>query len=166
MDAIEEFYATGFSSAKKYILNKGGSVEDAKDIYQDSIILFLEKIKDPNFKLEVEIEAYIMGIVKNLHLTQNRKTNIERLKLEKSNFLQSILTEEEVIWIEMATEKLSIFLENIGSPCFEILNQFYFKKWSMKQIAENLGYSNEDTAKTTKNRCMQKLKMAMVTNNY
>ena len=47
---------------------------------------------------------------------------------------------------------------SLNSPCDQILRAFYWDKLSGVQIAEKLGYSNPDSVKTQKNKCMNKLK--------
>jgi RNA polymerase sigma factor (sigma-70 family) len=165
-EVINDFYVSGYKAVKKHVLKNNGDEDLAKDIYQDSIIVLLENIKKPNFELSTDIEGYLLGVAKNLLLSYHRKEKIADGKLMQMNFLYTILNDEEIEWMEKASEYLSHFLQTIGSPCFEILEQFYFQKLSMKQIAANLNYSSEDTAKTTKNRCMTKLKDLMNTKPF
>lgn len=44
-------------------------------------------------------------------------------------------------------------------PCNTILTLFYWDNKSGKEIADICGYSNEDSAKTQKSKCMSKLKV-------
>ena len=49
-------------------------------------------------------------------------------------------------------------VDNMGDPCEPLLKGFYFEQKSMAKLAGELKYSNADSAKTQKNKCMGKLK--------
>ena len=59
---------------------------------------------------------------------------------------------------EEAMAFLEKVLESIPPACRMILKRFYWDKMPMKDIAALMGLKNEDSAKTTKNRCMNKFK--------
>ncbi len=49
-------------------------------------------------------------------------------------------------------------LSYIPDPCNKILKMYYFDEFSMTEIAEAMNYRSSSSAKTTKKRCMDKLK--------
>ncbi len=49
-------------------------------------------------------------------------------------------------------------LNYIPDPCNKILKMYYFDEFSMTEIAEAMNYRSSSSAKTTKKRCMDKLK--------
>lgn len=57
---------------------------------------------------------------------------------------------------------LAAELSYIPDPCNNILKLYYFDDLSMKEIADTMNYRSANTAKTTKNRCMDKLKARMI----
>ena len=59
---------------------------------------------------------------------------------------------------EEARRFLDRVLDSIPPTCKSILKRFYWDKMSMKEIATLTGLKNEDTAKSTKKRCMDKFK--------
>lgn len=46
----------------------------------------------------------------------------------------------------------------LGQKCKELLELFYFKKLSMKDISKKLGFASEKVAKNQKYRCIEKAK--------
>lgn len=54
---------------------------------------------------------------------------------------------------------LAAELSYIPDPCCKILKMYYFDEMSMSVIADSLNYSSSRSAITTKNRCLDKLKM-------
>jgi DNA-directed RNA polymerase specialized sigma24 family protein len=46
-----ELYKNYFSNIKSYILKNSGTIQDAEDNFQDTLIVIIEKMKDENFHL-------------------------------------------------------------------------------------------------------------------
>ncbi len=49
-------------------------------------------------------------------------------------------------------------VEQLGAPCAPLLIGFLWENKSMSNLAQELGYSNADSAKTQKSKCMNKVK--------
>ena len=60
------------------------------------------------------------------------------------------LTEHDCILIRK-------YVKQMKEPCATVLGLFYFKDYSMQQIAQQMNYKNSDVAKTRKNKCMSQL---------
>ena len=56
--------------------------------------------------------------------------------------------------IEIMDESLQI----LGEPCNTIIIDFYINKLSMQEIADKMGYTNNENAKNQKYKCLQRLK--------
>ncbi len=153
--ALEKLYKI-YPAVKKYVLDNNGTHEDAADIFQDALSIFIQKVMDNNFTLSSSISTYIFGICKNLNYEKNRKLK------KKINFENRILSEEDLKSIEEYIEeeekykKLDAALESSGKKCLELLQLYYYRRLSMKQIAQILGYSSEKSAKTQKYKCLEK----------
>lgn len=49
-------------------------------------------------------------------------------------------------------------VDQLGAPCAPLLIGFFWNNQSMDQLAQELGYSSADSAKTQKSKCMKKVK--------
>lgn len=49
-------------------------------------------------------------------------------------------------------------VEQLGTPCAPLLIGFLWENKSMNELAQELGYSSADSAKTQKSKCMNKVK--------
>jgi len=63
---FKELYIEYFPLVRKFILNNNGTETDAEDIFQDTMIIFLEKLRMDDFIISASVRAYIMGISKNI----------------------------------------------------------------------------------------------------
>jgi RNA polymerase sigma factor (sigma-70 family) len=69
-----------------------------------------------------------------------------------------LIDEEEQVDTEIQFSQMEEALKKLGEPCRTILEDYYIQKLSMNQIAEKMGYTNADNAKTQKYKCLNRLK--------
>ncbi|MDG1870839.1 MAG: hypothetical protein P8I78_02620, partial [Flavobacterium sp.] len=60
--AYGELYKAYFGMVEYFILNNNGRTDDAEDIFQDTMIVLLEKLRQDDFMLTASIKTYIMAI--------------------------------------------------------------------------------------------------------
>lgn len=149
--AIKGLYSV-LPSVKQYIKANNGSGEDAKDVFQDALVVLYKNVQAGEFVLSVTLKTYLMAVVKNCWLRELRK----RKKLppgEAPVDIADTLPKEEP---GFSNAKAAFNL--LGEKCRQLLILFYFKKKSFKEIAMALSFSDERVAKNQKYRCMEKAK--------
>ena len=158
-DALNKLYIGYFPMILQFILNNNGDEDDAKDVYQEGIIVLYNKIKGGNFELSSKLKTYIYSVCRRIWLKklaqQSRKTS------NIADFEDVISTEDDVEQHEekdQQFEKMQAALLHLGEPCKTIIQDFYIHNLSMQDICEKFGYTNTDNAKTQKYKCLQRLK--------
>lgn len=153
-------YKLHFPLILNFILNNNGSEEEARDVYQDAIIILVDNLKRKSFKLECKIKTYIYSVCRRLWLTELRhKGNFIGGLREVESFIE--IKEDEVENFEENERKFRIMDESLielGEPCRTILKDFYLNRISMLEIKDKMGYTNTDNAKNQKYKCLQRLK--------
>ncbi len=157
-NAFKHVYS-GYGMVENYILNNSGNREDARDLYQNALIIFYRKIKEPEFELNSKISTYVFSIVKNLWLkkiTRNKETT------------QSEFQDKEVEENDFELDKsnsdvnvgsyLSNLLQKIGDPCKSLITLFHFDKLEWEVIAEKLNYKTAHAARNQKYKCFLKIR--------
>jgi hypothetical protein len=87
----------------------------------------------------------------------------------KSKFTSSIadneayhpIADEDVLLIEEEMKQfdgMKLAMENIGEPCYSLINDFYFNQLSMADLTLKYNYTNADNTKNQKYKCMNRLK--------
>lgn len=74
--ALEEIY-TFFPKVKMYVQQNSGDEDQAKDIFQEAIVIFYEKAQTTDFKLTSSVTTYVFGVSKNLWYSKLRKLGKE-----------------------------------------------------------------------------------------
>lgn len=165
--AMLQVYEEAFDYCASHILKNSGNIEDAKDIFQEVLLVFLKKLKDENFVIEHDLKAYLYKITKNLWL--------KRLNAHKKNGLYLVL-DEPTSKINPAEEdtqtankekeerhqKLRQALQQLGAACKQLLHYTFFDKRSNQEIADMMGYSSNNFISQKRIRCIRQLKAKMV----
>lgn len=146
------------------IINNNGNTDDAKDIFQEALIVLYEKVTSGAFELNCQLKTYIYSVSRRLWL--------KRL-MHQNKFTLNGDSEEEHVAVEEDTEEheqrnmaflmMEKAIGNIGEPCKSLLEAFYMQKRTMQEISSSFGYTNADNAKTQKYKCLMRLKKLFFT---
>jgi RNA polymerase sigma-70 factor (ECF subfamily) len=109
--------------------------------------------------LQSSLKTYLFGIGKNLVWQQYRNSHREQAigaEFYLQNYLQQDIDAENSTEVNLAIVSRSF--DQLGEPCHELLDQYYFKRKSMEEICSKMGYKNPETAKNQKYKCMERLR--------
>lgn len=166
--AIKLLYRN-YPAIQSNICKSGGTREEAEEVFTDALLLLIEKVSNPKFELTSKLSTYLYGIARFIWLNELKKTN-RKQELEWSDTL--ILVAEDLDYdskLEDELKLLEIVISQVSAKCRDIFERFYFKKESMQKIAESLGFSSVNSAKTQKYKCLEKaivLAQTIQSNSY
>lgn len=155
-----------YTDCKDYCLNfmirMHSDKEVLLDIYQDAIIVFYEKTKDPEFKLTCTVQTYLNSICRyqllNRFNSKSALNNADEFDPNYNDWFEDDDLENEKESKIQSIEKGLAVLKGKGGKCYEILKRFFYEKQSMNKIAEEMDYTNAANAKHQKSRCQKQLK--------
>jgi len=145
-----------FWMVEEYIKSKGGTTEDAWEVFQYTYIAMYQKTTVEDVVLYVNFPSYFLGFCKNYWLK-------ELLKRKRSGYLEEQDEEikgecDEIIKQIIKKEKYNLyvkFFNKLPGLC-RIIFLMHFKKIPYKQIAKELGLT-ENQVKRKKFGCKEKL---------
>ena len=144
-----------YPKIERLAVSSGLGKDDAREIFNDSLLLLIEKILDTEFTLTSKLTTYLYGINRFMVTHELRKQR-RIIELEwTENHQSSQEAFEYDIEKEERLQQLERVLLQVSDRCRVIFELFYFKKKSMKEIAEILGYSTVNSAKTQKYKCIE-----------
>ena len=158
-NAIETIYRLNFGLIQGFVVKNNGYPDDARDIFQEAMIVLYEKSHQESFQLTCQIKTYLYSVCRRLWL--KRLQQLQRFNPQIEMKEEIVAVEEE---LEMHEKKNADFLlmedamSRIGEPCKSLLEAYYLQKKTMPEIAEHFGYTNADNAKTQKYKCLIRLK--------
>jgi len=158
-NAVRKLYEHYFEAIVVQVCANGGSRDDGADIFQEAVLVLIDKVKQGQFRGESSIKTFLSAIARNLWLfelrTRDRRKNREILYMtgeEKATQL------ELRIYSKQTNANLSAILDKMGDTCKKILTGFYYEDKSMRELLEQFHYENEQVLRNKKSKCMKKLK--------
>ncbi|WP_124980248.1 RNA polymerase sigma factor [Nonlabens xiamenensis] len=139
---------------------RGIATDDAVEIYQQSFIALFENAASGKLTvLTSSLKTYIFGIAK-LKMLEYFKKQQKTVNLEE---ITSINEQQIDPFIEegLSTEKqnrMQQALLDLGKRCRNLIELFYLQGLSIKEIVQAESYTNENTVKAQKSRCMKQLR--------
>jgi len=156
--AIETIYKDNYNLVQALVINNSGTSEDAKDIFQEAMIVLYEKVLSGTFELNCQIKTFVYSVSKRLWLK----------RLMQQNRFSIYDGHEEVVSVDEEIEEhekrniefimMEKAMSGLGEPCKSLLEAFYLQKRSMQEIATGFGYTNSENAKNQKYKCLMRLK--------
>ncbi len=156
--AVEMIYKDNFNLVQALVINNNGSSEDAKDIFQEAMIVLFEKVQSGNFELNCQVGTFIYSVGRRLWLKKLLQAN--RFQIAES-YEEIVSVDEEMEEHERRNNDFTIMekaMAGLGEPCKSLLEAFYLQKKSMQDIAAGFGYTNPENAKNQKYKCLMRLK--------
>ena len=171
------FYDQVYPKFVLYFRNKFKKPEEySMDLFHDSYMAMYDNIlcgKLTPENLTSSLYQYLLGIaIRKMQAGDRKSHEFEKVKLyhhgEGDDEVLDIKVQKQIVEYaekedaERKNEEMKDFVERavaeLTPPCDELLRHFYWDRLSGVEIAQAMNYSNADSVKTQKNKCMKKLK--------
>jgi len=157
--SIERLYELNYPVIQSFILKNNGSADDARDVFQEAMLVLFEKVSAGNFELQSKILTYIYSVSRRIWLKKLQRMQRFGHLIEDQN--EHLAVEEDLEEQQRKDEAYSQMdkaLSKLGEPCKSLIEAFYIQKKHMLEIADLFGYTNADNAKNQKYKCLMRLK--------
>ena len=157
--AVESIYQQYYSMIQALVINNNGTSDDARDIFQESLIVLYEKARSGTFELHAQLKTYLYAVSRRLWLKKLQVN--KRFSRDLANAEESIAISEDLEIFEKRNQEFDLLesaLQQLGEPCKTLIEAFYLQKKNMTDIAAEFGYTNADNAKNQKYKCLMRLK--------
>lgn len=158
--AFEAVYQRYYRIVAKQVSDAGLAGADAEDLFQEVLVVLVQKVRDPEFRLNAKMSTYLFAVARNLLLKKTSKKvelsagddTLVRLGGEQApDDLSDLKNREEQLNIVIG------YLELLEEDCNRLLNMTFYEKRSHADIAGVMGYS-EAFVKVKKFRCLEHLR--------
>ena len=155
--ALYEIYDDYSERFLAFIANYGLSKVEAEDIFQETIIALYQNVMKGNINIqEASMKTYIwsIGKYKAIDILRKKKKRVDWViandKVEPIEIKENIITVNQRL--------LYKHFSALGNSCQEILKSFYYDGLSIEEIVQFSNYKDANTVKSTKSRCIKKLR--------
>jgi RNA polymerase sigma factor (sigma-70 family) len=162
-ELVSMLYKKLYKKINFYVISNSGLSEDAEDVFQDALIVLLDKIDAGTLRLSCAIETFFFSVCKNLWF--HRLAN-----MQKSKHFQEYMTFDQAKAsvssdsYDMHDELLRLMryhFSRLDEKSRQTLD-LYMSGTPNKETTALMGYRNKDYAKTRKFICKEKLKSLII----
>jgi RNA polymerase sigma factor (sigma-70 family) len=157
--AVETIYRDNYGMVQSLIINNNGSADDARDVFQEAMIVLYEKARSGTFELQCQIRTYMYSVSRRIWL--KRLQQLRRFTTDFGDPDAVVPVEEDLEEHVKRDQEFGMMekaIQGLGEPCKSLLEAFYIEKKNMQEIAVSFGYTNAENAKTQKYKCLMRLK--------
>jgi len=150
---LGEYYVSYFQSVRRFVLSNNGNDEDARDLFQDVLMVLFQKARDEHFTLTCTLSTYLYSISRILWLKELGKRKwISYKSVEHEDFID---TDSDIVLISEKNERLIFYrksFEKLSSKCRKVLTLF-MDGVSIVEITVRMGYKSVQHTKNRRYRC-------------
>ncbi len=158
-EAIRHLYRTQYQMTEAFIRQNSGTTEDAEDIFQEVVLIFIEILRNNKFRGESSVSTFLYALTRNTWLNELKKRGKSKLRdeiFEKSKDKEMMDVSHFIVNRETKSQLMQL-VEQLGENCKKILVAFYFDNLAMKEILQRLDYENEQVVRNKKYKCLKQL---------
>lgn len=158
-NAVETIYREHYAVIRAFIIKNNGYHEDARDVFQEAMVILFENASKEDFELNCQIRTYLYSVCRRIWLKRLQREARHQPVFDWHEETVAVDGElDEHARMNSDFDIMEKALGQLGEPCKSLLEAFYMGKKSMPEIAESFGYTNADNAKNQKYKCMVRLK--------
>lgn len=152
-----------YPKIRTYVVKNSGSADDAREVLDTALMVLVLRVRAGQYRPDAPLEAFVFAVVHHKWMDVLRRRKRDR---DLADGLTKVQTSESE-WHDPlepddpdSTRQLlaARHFADLGETCRRLLEMFYLEKKPLKQIAEEMGYSSEDSAKTMRYKCLKQLK--------
>jgi RNA polymerase sigma factor (sigma-70 family) len=139
-----------------HVRQNSGNEQDAKDVFEESFIVFERQVRAGHFRGESSLETWFHGIARWqwVAFLRKKRPNVE---LEKADLPSIAENPEKILISEERRVILHQLIAQVGERCQKLIGLFQLSH-SMREIRELLGYKSDQVAANEVHSCREKLK--------
>lgn len=149
-------YQVSFKEVLWLVRKNNGSEEDAKEIFQEAMVILITKIKEEGLRFTCSPKTYLYAVCRNLWLKElarrNRKAN---LSVEETEFVAG----DDCVEVIEDQDLLNIYIRHfkeLSEECKKILN-LHLKNLPIREITRRMGFKRDSYTMDRKYRCKKSL---------
>jgi RNA polymerase sigma factor (sigma-70 family) len=152
-DLLYSFYYPGI---EKFVKKNSGTSADAQDVFQETIMVLLDKVPKKDFILTSSIKTYITAVASNIWLKRLRDAKrITRLDLNYELEDMSLAEWEQKEEGRVQRNLLQRVFEKMTRHCVIFLTRTFLSGASREKLMEEMGYKNSHTFDNQKYKCLE-----------
>ncbi len=150
-------YKEVFPAVRYYVISNGGNQDDAKDVFQESIIIAFKQISENKIEIKTSFDAYLYGMARLiwLKILRNKKIHDKNISIIKES-QPEYHPADNMIDEDLEMRLYRKHFLKLGEECQKLL-QMTLDNVPYEEIAIKMGYKSEKIVRNKKYKCKETL---------
>jgi RNA polymerase sigma factor (sigma-70 family) len=150
---LKAYYKLYYSGIRHFVLKNSGGEEDARDLFQDVMLVLFQKVRNDSFLLTCSLGTYLFSVSRLLWFKELSK----RKHISATSFIFEDYADFDRDIYETAelNDRLEIYrrnFESLSTDCQKVL-RYFIEGMSISEITQKMGYKSEQHTKNRRYRC-------------
>jgi DNA-directed RNA polymerase specialized sigma24 family protein len=155
--AFSLLYKHYFPAIKRFVVSNSGTMADAQDVFQETVIVLLDKVPRKDFVLTSSIRAYVNAVASNIWLKRLRDDKKFFEVAGEQRFMEDMSFSA---WQEREDHQnrrsgIRRMFRSVTRHCFIFLTKTFIVGISREKLIAELGYKNTHTFDNQKYKCLE-----------
>lgn len=158
--AYEELYRRAYRPVEAFVRDNSGTREDARDLFQEALIVLIRKVQPPSFELSGKLGGLLAAIARNIWLKHLRDNRVRAMNADVEVEALQLVSEDELAFKQQQEHRhilISEQLKELEEDCRRVILARLFRKLPYANIAEELGYT-VDYVRVKLHKCLKYLR--------
>ena len=154
---LQYVYDTQYPIIEGYIVHNQGSRDQAKDVFQEAMIIVYNRVKSGKLELSCKFGTYVYAICKNIWIQERKKYLLRAEKLRQQPLM---VNDPGPADDPLLQDHLKVLFDKhfneLSEDCQKILSMF-FNNFNVEEIRTAMDYKDLHHAADRKYRCKKSL---------
>ncbi len=154
---LQYTYDTYYPIIEGYIIHNQGTRDQAKDVFQEAMIIVYKKVKSGKLELSCKFGTYLYAICKNIWIQERKKYLLRAEKLRQQPLVvHDPGPADDPLLQNHLTDIFNKHFSELSEDCQKILSMF-FNNFTVEDIRIAMNYKDLHHAADRKYRCKKSL---------
>lgn len=157
-EVVADLYKKVLPTIRKYVKRNGGTLDDAHDVFQESIMILYKKVMKGENDVIENVEGYLYQI--GIYTWIKKVKEASRYQLISDDFELDKVTNHsinEVSYSHKQSEIIKNLFAGLGDKCKELLQLSIYSDLSQEDIMIRMGFGTIGAVKMQHKRCKKKM---------
>lgn len=165
-EAVYTIYRQYAEMVSLFVIKNGGSRQDGEDIFQETVITFVDLVQNNRFRGEAGIKTILVSIARNIWVNEWKKKKALDQRGKVFEISRERVEENILKDLDQRQTKLQLMelMGKMNEACKSLLTMYYYENLSFKEIVARTHYENEQVVRNKKYKCLRELSVSIQDN--
>jgi len=151
-DILKAYYSSFYRGIRHFVLSNSGGDADARDLFQDAILVLFQKARGPAFALTCSLSTYLFSISRYLWIKELSRRRFLCVSEANDEYVDEDKDIDEIVAHNERMDIYRRYFEKLSLACQRVL-RYFLEGMSISEITHRMGYKSDQHTKNRRYRC-------------